>query len=529
MMSTNTDSRLLYFTSALSDRLKHENDGKASQGLYKCSLNTMNGSCQDPQLVADRFHHDTETRHGLRLSHLSIDNSSNDAMMYATYFENNSRGFEIVRGPLASKVQFQSFFRTKGVHSSHTCNKECCPGAHHTYLVTKPASYLVDVGEVFISWAGFYRNCASNDDDGFKWTIGISRLQDRPECTNTEERADFGDCTTPIQIASQVEEGQEEVFLNFSSFQSSRLPSGQRLFFLSVIRGNSDDPKAKPTNEIWAVQEGATESQLTHEIEIDDAFVADNLGSISLHLDENRVANAICLTAYDGGIFCDKLAIDQTGTVKVLNTITPITSQQIKEKCAIKPSEHYPLSKDIPAVASGLDVSWNADGTPNQLVFGCLGQLPNEGGFFTVFFDGRVSPVVEAMEGGYPGSLLFVRSPLAVSSTGTTQPVPTSLGNTQSRHEEPIISIEVGGEDVFDVTEDNAPVVFALAVVALLVAAALWVTRKPLRRWVGIVRRGSSFQSLHYDNSDYDFHAVSTNEHPPGGLVYMELTSTSTS
>ena len=156
MMSTSSDSSFVYFTSALSDRLNAENNGKAHQGLYKCSLNTMNGSCQDAQLVADRFHHDQETCRGLRLSHLSIDSSS-DPMIYATYFENNSRGFEIIRGPLTSKVQFQSFFRTKGVYSSHTCNKECCPGAYHTYLVTKPASYLIDAGEVFISWAGFYR------------------------------------------------------------------------------------------------------------------------------------------------------------------------------------------------------------------------------------------------------------------------------------------------------------------------------------------------------------------------------------
>lgn len=358
-------------------------------------------------------------------------------------------------------------------------------------------------------------------------------LQNRPECVNTEERVDFGDCTTPIQLAYRGTEGQEEVFLNFSSFQSSRLLSGQRLFFLSVIRGNSNNPKIKPTNEIWAVQEGTSESQLIHEIEIDNAFVfhsADNLGSIRLHLDEKRVANGICFTAYDGGIFCDKLSIDQNGKVDVVDTITPLTSQQIKEKCSIKPSEHYPLSENIPAVTSGLDVLWNHNGFPNHLLFGCLGQLPNQGGFFTVAFDGKESVVVEAMEGGYPGSLLFAANPSTAFSAGSTQSFSTSVGVTESSqslatpestHEKPIMTLDVGGEEVFEVNKDNAPTVFALAAVSLLVGALLWRSRKTMRRWAGIVRNGS--RSRNRDGNDYDFQAVSTND-PEG---YMELTPTS--
>lgn len=375
-----------------------------------------------------------------------------------------------------------------------------------------------------------FQNCASNDDDSFKWTIGISRVQDRLECTNTEERVDFGDCTTPVQIAYQGAESQDEVFLNFSSFQSSRLPSGQRLFFLSVIRGNSNNPKIKPTNEIWAVQQGDTESQVVHEIQIDEAFVfhsADSLGSIRLHLDENGVANAMCLTAYDGGIFCDKLSIDPTGKVEIMGSMTAITSEQIKEKCAIQPLEHYPLSKDIPAVASGLDILWNADGTPNHLVFGCLGQLPNQGGFYTVFFDGHASLVVEAMEGGFPGSLLFAPDSSVAPSLGGTESVSTSIGNTKPSHEEPIFSIEVGGEDFLDVTEDNTPVLLALAAVALLVAASLWVSRRSLKRWVHTVRSGLSFRSP--NREAYDFHAVSANEPQSEGHMYMELTVTSSS
>jgi len=276
---------------------------------------------------------------------------------------------------------------------------------------------------------------------------------------------------------------------------------------------------------------------MVHETEIDDSFVfhsADNLGSIRLHLDENRVANGICLTAYDGGIFCDKLSIDQDGKVEVLDTITPISSQQIKGKCSIKPSEHYPLSANIPAVATGLDVLWNIDGSPSQLVFGCLGQLPNQGGFFAVVFDEMTFRVVEAMEGGYPGSLLFAASPPMELSVGKTQPAFTSVESTQSSQsvasaqsgqEKPIATFEVGGEKIFEVNKDNAPILIVIAAITLLVVALLWVSRKSMRRWVGIVHRGSSFRSRNRDNSDYDFHAVSTNE--PGGKVYMELTSTS--
>lgn len=174
-MSTNSDKRVVYFTSALSDRLNAENDGKAHEGLYKCNLNIASGSCEEPQLVADHFHHDHETRQGLRLSHLSID-GSNEPMMYATYFENNSRGFEIVRGSLSPKVQLESFFRTKGVYSSRTCNKECCPGAQHTYLVTKPASYLLDAGEVLISWAGYYRVSWSCPEHSINQSCNFSTL-----------------------------------------------------------------------------------------------------------------------------------------------------------------------------------------------------------------------------------------------------------------------------------------------------------------------------------------------------------------
>eukprot|EP00980_Cylindrotheca_fusiformis_P028275 scaffold22589_cov138-Cylindrotheca_fusiformis.AAC.38 len=395
----------LYYTSAQSDH--------AWQGLYKCSLERDTGLCRDPELLANRWSHDGETYRGLRLINVSLNDSK--SLVYSVYFDSTRRGFEILRASLLRPVKFQSFFRTKGAYSNNDCGEECCAGAGHTYLNTKPRSYLIDGDDIFISWGGIYQDCRAESlrKSELKWTIGVSKLEQRPDCVLTGTQVDFADCTTPVALAYQ---GEEDIFLGYSSFQSSHSPSGDRIFFLSVLMDDQDQSESGLVNEIWAIPESGVFTknpiapQKISQAPVSRSFMyhsVDNVGSIRLRFDRNGIATALCTTAYDAGIFCSAFRIGSDSRVEVSRTEVFVTSNHIKDWCSIKASAHYPLSESVPALASGLEVVWNSnssDHIPAMLFFGCLGEVPEQGNFVTAFRNGSF---VKTLDGGFPGSIVF--------------------------------------------------------------------------------------------------------------------------
>lgn len=414
----NATNDVLFYTSSLSDHMHVQDEKTAFQGLYMCSLNTGTGKCRFAELIVNRWNRGGERHRGLRLRNVALDDSK--SMLYSLYFEGTRRGFEILRAPLIRPIELQSFFRTKGAYSNSDCGLECCAGAEHTYLNTKPRSYLIEGEEIFISWGGIYQDCGDEFQRkaNFKWTIGVSKLEQRPDCILTGTQVDFATCTTPIALAYQGDEGEDDIFLGYSSFQSSLSPSGNRVFFLSVLRVNAENRESQPVNEIWAVPEGEVYAKNPNALQVIDrvpvhrSFMyhsVDNVGSIRMKLDNDGIATSLCTTAYDWGILCLAFSINRESKVEVSRRESFVTSDQIKEKCTLKAS-HVPLAGNVPPVASGLEIVWtenSRDPLPEMVFFGCLGEIPEHGNFVTAFRDGTL---VQTVDGAFPGSILFGKS-----------------------------------------------------------------------------------------------------------------------
>ena len=172
-----TDNKdVLFYTSTVSDHMGGEHS-TSFQGLYMCSLDKQSGLCEDPKLVGDRFDHDGEKHRGIRLTNVAMDDSQSH--VYSVYFENDNRGFEILRAPLnTAPVSFDSFFHTKGAYTNSQCDLRCCPDASHTYMNLLPRSFSLDGDDIYVSWGGLYQDCADEflNKANFNWSIGISKI-----------------------------------------------------------------------------------------------------------------------------------------------------------------------------------------------------------------------------------------------------------------------------------------------------------------------------------------------------------------
>jgi hypothetical protein len=351
---------------------------------------------------------------------VAIDESN--SMFYTGYFENKRKSFEIFRAPLESPVVLESFFRTTQDVRNNDCLWLCCEGASHTYFELQPRDYVIDGGEVFISWDGFYQDCSDEfaSKTGLKWAIGVSKVEQSPECVSTLglEPVKFEDCTTPVSIL--YEHGTaRNILLGYSGFASSNSRSGKRMFYLSVIdnaKTGLDGAGAQPSNEIWAMteEENYTKNpkalQIFGGVGIQGQFLdhpVDDVGTIRFRYDENRIPDAMCRTAYDAGVFCYSLQMEPDNTINVIKSNMQVTPKQIEESCTLKKSDHYPITKVLPPVSTGLEVFWGNDASgaePELLFFGCYGEINSHGNFTTAFSTGRTT---QTMPGGYPGTILF--------------------------------------------------------------------------------------------------------------------------
>jgi hypothetical protein len=425
------ESSVLWFTSTQSWKLQ-AGGGPSFNGLYMCdNLSPETGTCDDPKLIVDTvdlpasdgvgmehglMHHTQHDHHphhrGIDLMNVQIDESSNT--LFTGYFDKNRNSFEILSAPLVAPVSLRSFFRTGIFSSNNGCKMACCEEATHTYFKVQPRDFVVDKNEVFISWDAFYQDCGNiyTKKSGLKWTVGVSKLLQTEECLHTKEEVSFAECTEPVAIAFQ-DSKQREKLLGYAGFAIGNMhDSDKRLFFLSAL--HRVDLKIL-NNELWVLREGFMNpypdvQQVESVARINSRFAdiaVDDVGTIRLRKDGKGVPTGLCRTAYDAAIVCHQIKVQPDGQVNFTSANTFVTKDVVSESCAVVKSDHYPASKLINSVATGMEVHWS-DGTPDDnpdfVVFGCYGEINFSGNITTAFRDG--GRVVQTIAGAYPGSIL---------------------------------------------------------------------------------------------------------------------------
>jgi hypothetical protein len=353
------------------------------------------------------------------LTQVVIDESSSS--FYTGYFDGQRTSWEILTAKYDTRpINLRSFFRTSLEAQNNGCSMACCERAGNTYFKVEPRTYVLDGGDMFVSWEGFYQDCSDEfaSKRGLQWTIGISKIIQSTECVLTDgsHPVNFEDCTTPDTILFQGGMARQ-VMLGYSGVAVSRSPSGARVFYLSVVENKSGvvGTGAIVANRIWAIPEGENYSknpnaaQQFGQIHISPEFVSnvvDDVGTIRLRLDEHGYPTALCRTGYDAGVFCYSVEIDGDGVLTVSNENRYVTQEQLEESCTIE-SPHYPITKLLPPVSTGLEVLWGKDSPgnmPDMLFFGCYGEVNGLGNFTTALADGTIH---ETINGGHPGTVLF--------------------------------------------------------------------------------------------------------------------------
>ncbi|KAL3907137.1 MAG: hypothetical protein SGARI_003687 [Bacillariaceae sp.] len=299
----------------------------------------------------------------------------------------------------------------------------CCEDGGHTYFKVQPRDFVVDNGDVFVSWDAFYQDCSPGSytaKAGLKWTVGVSKILSTPECVGHErddsEEVSFAECAEPVAIAFQDSEPRQKL-LGYAGFAIGNSKSRkddntpERLFFLSALHQVGLN---ELNNEIWIVKEGDVNNgpdvvEIDSVASIDSRFAdisVDDVGTIRLRKDENGVPTGLCRTAYDSAIVCHQVRIDDTGAAELWSKNTYVTKEKVAESCAVVTSDHFPASKLISSVATGLEVFWSddaSDDNPDFLVFGCYGEMNYHGNITTAFRDKRT---MQTIAGAYPGSVL---------------------------------------------------------------------------------------------------------------------------
>jgi hypothetical protein len=306
-----------------------------------------------------------------------------------------------------------------------------------------PRSFLMDNDETFISWEGFYQDC----DDPFssknlQWTIGVSKLKNDPKCIMTDgsNPVSFIECTTPTTIFYQGGLGRGRA-LGYSGFALSLSPAKRRIFYLTVIDHVSDIVEGKSLSEFWVMPEGAHHAKnpnalITHDsLRVDNRFqgtMVEDVATIRLQLDANRVPRALCRTAYDAGVFCYRITMEDDGDkIDFRGDLTfSVTAKQVAESCTLPESSHYNIERFMSPVSTGLEVVWGNDGVPDMLFFGCYGELTGHGNVSTAFRNGTV---VQTLKGAYPGSILF-GADLPEPSTFVPSIYPNQNGKNEEHH-----------------------------------------------------------------------------------------------
>ncbi len=335
---------------------------------------------------------------------------------YSGYFDGERGSWEILRASYDTPIILDSFFRTNlQVWNSEDILK-CSKNGGHSYFQVDPRSFVLDDGEFFVSWDGFYQNCSDDfaAKRGLQWSIGVSKILQSPDCVLTGglEPVNFEDCTEPVSIVYQDATAREVVH-GYSGIAVSRSLSGKRIFYLSIIEIRSGVEVA--FSEIWTMPEGEYYSKNPKAsgafgaVRISKEFLehaVDDVGTIRLRVDNSGIPTAACRSAYDAGVFCYALEVLEDSTIKATGQNQYVSREVLAERCTVK-SPHYSITEILPPVSTGLEVLWaddSPDTTPAMLFFGCYGEISGMGNFTTVLADGTVQ---ETVHGAHPGTILF--------------------------------------------------------------------------------------------------------------------------
>jgi hypothetical protein len=404
------------------------------------------GTCSDAKLIVDSWdvshgsnghdhgsmmdggmmHHNSKenskhshSKRGLDLMNVQIDEATNT--LFTGYFDKYRNSFEILFAPLRAPITLQSYFRTAIVSSNNACRMACCEDSGHTYFKVQPRDFAVDKGDIFVSWDAFYQDCSSSSytaKAGLKWTVGVSKiLTDNPDCVrhdrdDSDQEVSFAECTKPVAIAFQDSEPRKKL-LGYAGLAIANTGGdfGKRLFFLSALHQVNVN---ELNNELWIVKEGDVNTgpdvvEVDSVLAIDHRFAdisVDDVGSMRLRKDGNGVPTGLCRTAYDAAIVCHRVRVDSDGNAELWTKNTYVTKEKVAESCSVAKSDHYPATKLISSVATGLEVFWSDDSTddnPDYVIFGCYGEMNYHGNITTAFGDKRI---VQTIAGAYPGSVL---------------------------------------------------------------------------------------------------------------------------
>ena len=428
---------------------------------------------------------------------------------YTGFFDGERLSWEILAANYDRRpFSLRSFFRTNLQVQNNGCLLECCKGAGPTYYNVELRSFLVDKGEVFLSWEGFYQNCSDDfaSRRGLKWTIGVSKITRSKECVFTDGLwpVKFEDCTTPNTILFQGDVARETM-LGYSGLSVSQSPSGRRVFYLSVIENKSGvyGAAAIITNQIWTIPEGENYSQNPNtvqkfgQIHISNVFlnnVVDNIGTIRLRMNDKGYPTGACRTGYDAGVFCYSVDMDSEGVLIVSNEYQYVSREQVEERCTMS-SSHYPITQILPPVATGLDVFWGQSSTgnaPEMLFFGCYGEINGLGNLTTVLADGTMHPTIK---GAHAGSIVLGPD---------VSPPPAPLGDVIG----PGWDTAMSGIEIPD-HQHRKSLWISLGLLSLLAIALSWQRR----------RRS---QKKGYELVNYQYELAICNEMGPAGS-YIEL------
>lgn len=410
---TGMATRELWFTSTTSSEMTGQRS-PTFDGLYMCELDQTTGKCLEAQLVVDKVELNGQHHRGLDLMNVVIDEQ--ERFFYTGYFSGERGSWEILRASYDSTpILLESFFRTTQMVWNSENILKCPDNGSHTYFQVEPRSFVLDGGDVFVSWEGFYQDCRNRFGSkvGLLWTIGVSKIKKSQDCILNEglKPVNFEDCTVPVSIVYQ-DTTARQVMHGYSGIAVSRSPSGMRVFFLSILGRSSIDGA---WSEIWTMPEGEDYSKnpkasgrFAH-VHVSESFLdhpVDNVGTIRLRLDANNIPSAACRSSYNDGVHCYALQVQTDGTFIAKEEKQYVHRHHLEERCTVK-SSHFPITDVLPPMATGLEVLWDdnsPDEMPTMLFFGCYGEITGLGNFTTVLADGNIR---ETVHGAHPGSIVF--------------------------------------------------------------------------------------------------------------------------
>lgn len=393
-------------------------------GIYSCPFDEVTGRCiSNASNIVDTAFVGGSRERGPLLSNVRI-----NALQDKTFALRTESLWEILWTPLNASETLTSspssntneerslsaYFRLpKLIFTDRSKGQDCAKYDENrfAYYEVLPVAFAIDENDdVFISWEGYFQDCedANESGNGLVWSVGVNKV-DR-SCVMSDTIQTFDECTVPHSIFYRGLLGKDRRLGN--GFEISSSPANRHLYYLSVVNRAYGVNNA---NELWVAPEGIHKwptlvptPQLPYSTGYQATRIIPDVASIRLRLDQNHLPRAVCQTAYHKGVYCYSFEVDDDGTnIDVYSSHTEpifvISEQQVADSCTmdttVSGGEAY-----MSGLATGLEVVWGDDDSPDVVLFGCYGGLPDRGNMTAVLRDGSITQV---LDGAFPGSILF--------------------------------------------------------------------------------------------------------------------------